>query len=60
MKWYKKQMDQLKHSKSVATEPATSSGQPPGLKRPFAAPKMRIKKFIKPLEKRSRPKTDSF
>ena len=60
MKWYKKQMDELKKTKSVVSEQTTiraSKKEPTG--HSFGDQKMRFKKIAKPGEKRSRPKTDS-
>ena len=58
MKWYKKQMDQLKLSKPKVSE----NNRPADAKSPrhsFGAANMVIKKISKPGEKRARPKTDS-
>ena len=58
MKWYKKQMDQLKLSKPKSSE----NNLPADAKSPrhsFGQSKPVLKKISKPGEKRARPKTDS-
>ncbi len=58
MKWYKKQLDQLKAEKRL---PSSSDEDAPKTSRQRVdTNKMRLKKIPKPGEKRSRPKTDAI
>lgn len=59
MKWYKKQMEQLKAAKSDAAEPNKIAGKKTH-GHSFVSTKRGPKKMSKPGEKRSRDKTDSI
>lgn len=60
MKWYKKQLDQLKKTKQIPAETSRlEPAKPEPVGNSFREQKNRFKKIAKPGEKRSRPKTDS-